>query len=444
MSSIASVREKPVPTYRKHKQSGQGIVTLTDGVGNRRDVLLGKYGTRASRVEYARVIAEWEACDRRLPSAVAADMTVAELIDAYWPHCERHYRHADGTPTGEARDYVYSLRPVDFLYGDKPAKDFGPLELQAVRQLMVRGYVHPKYGEQPALSRGVVNQRIARICRVWKWGVSQRLVPGVLLTELKAVSGLQRGRSEARETDPVLPVARAVVEETLPHMRPMTADMVRLQLETGMRSGELVIMRGCDIDMTGDVWLYRPSHHKNEHRGHSRVVPIGPKAQAIVSRYLKLDTTAFLFSPADCVTQHQEEKRRNRKSKVQPSQVNRKKRRPKRRAGARYTVDTYGNAIDRACEKAWPPPDHLGPQNSESIKARRKRMTPDERAELAAWRKSHSWHPHQLRHTRALELKRQLGLDVARAVLGHKSPVIAEHYAGLDVATAAAAMKRLG
>jgi hypothetical protein len=33
-------------------------------------------------------------------------------------------------------------------------------------------------------------------------------------------------------------------------MRPTLADMVRLQLETGMRPGELCVMRAVDIDMT--------------------------------------------------------------------------------------------------------------------------------------------------------------------------------------------------
>jgi hypothetical protein len=45
---------------------------------------------------------------------------------------------------------------------------------------------------------------------------------------------------------------------------------------------------------------------------------------------------------------------------------------------------------------------------------------------------------------RALELKREAGLDVARAVLGHRSPVITEHYATLDIATAAQVMAKLG
>src|SRR5215831_11564946 len=54
-----------VPAYRLHKQSGQAVVTLPDGTGGRRDVLLGKHGTPESRAEYARVIAEWEAGGRR-------------------------------------------------------------------------------------------------------------------------------------------------------------------------------------------------------------------------------------------------------------------------------------------------------------------------------------------------------------------------------------------
>jgi hypothetical protein len=36
----------------------------------------------------------------------------------------------------------------------------------------------------------------------------------------------------------------------------------------------------------------------------------------------------------------------------------------------------------------------------------------------------------------------RIGLDVARAVLGHKSPIITEHYATLDVAKAAEVMAK--
>jgi hypothetical protein len=60
-------RPRGIPTYRRHRQSGQAVVTLSDPSGRRRDVLLGKFGTTASRQEYARVLAEWEAAGQRLP-----------------------------------------------------------------------------------------------------------------------------------------------------------------------------------------------------------------------------------------------------------------------------------------------------------------------------------------------------------------------------------------
>ncbi len=78
-----------VPSYRLHKQSGQAIVSLSNGQGGRRDVLLGEYGTRKSREQYARVIAEWDANDRRLlPEPLGGDLSVSELIDRFWPHVE--------------------------------------------------------------------------------------------------------------------------------------------------------------------------------------------------------------------------------------------------------------------------------------------------------------------------------------------------------------------
>src|SRR5262245_55251992 len=63
-SAEGSGRMSVVPAYRKHKQSGQGIVTLRDALGGRRDVLLGAFGTTASKKEYARIITEWEARGR--------------------------------------------------------------------------------------------------------------------------------------------------------------------------------------------------------------------------------------------------------------------------------------------------------------------------------------------------------------------------------------------
>jgi integrase len=110
--------------------------------------------------------------------------------------------------------------------------------------------------------------------------------------------------------------------------------------------------------------------------------------------------------------------RLNRKTKVQPSQQNRRAKRPRKTPGEQYTVVAYGRAIAQA------------------IKRHNARVSQPEHIP--------HWHPHQLRHTRALELKREAGLDVARAVLGHRSPSITEMYAGADMAKAAEVMSKLG
>jgi integrase len=416
-----------VPTYRRHKQSGQPIVTLTDGLGGRHDVLLGKHSTRASRIEYARIIAEWEANGRRPPESVSSvrDLTINEMIVRYWDHAEEYYRRPDGTSTNELDEYRLSFRPLKKLYGHTLAGSFGPLALKAVRQALIDGswmteeekQRQAKRGSLIGCSRGVVNQRIGRIRRMFRWAVENELVPAAVLHALQAVRGLAKGRSAARETEPVKPVPEAFVQATLRHLLPPVAAMVQLQLLTGMRPGEVVIMRAIDIDMTGKVWLYRPGSdqgpdgaHKTAWRGHKRIVPIGPRGQEIIRQYLKPDLYAYLFSPRDAVACWRAEQRRRRKPKVPPIQVNRRKRKPKRKPRDHYTAQSYARAIERGCEKG-------GVEH---------------------------WHPNQLRHTKATEIRREFGIDAARVVLGHRSPQVTEVYAELDTSKAVEVMERLG
>jgi integrase len=222
--------------------------------------------------------------------------------------------------------------------------------------------------------------------------------------------------------------------------------MVQLQALTGMRPGEVVIMRSIDIDTTGKAWLYRPGSdqgpegvHKTAFRGHGRVVPIGPRGQEIVRHFLKTDLHAYLFQPREAMTEFRAELRRNRESKVQPSQLIRRVKNPKRKPGIQYTVASYGRAISRACDLAFPYPFPEGLSKDE-LKVWGSRHE----REIQIWQKEHRWHPHQLRHTKATEIRREAGLDAARAVLGHRTPAITEVYAELDVTKAAEVMERLG
>src|SRR5262245_29494697 len=218
-------RKGEPPRYRLHKQSGQAVVSLPLGSGTYRDVLLGPFDTPESRQEYARVIAAWEANGRASvrPAATAHDLTVAEVILAYWQHVEDYYRIPGGPPTSEARNIKMALRPLRQLYGHSRAADFDCLALEAVRGQMIRD----------GRCRTRINRDLPRIKRMFKWAAGRKLVPLSVHQSLETVEGLRAGRSAARETAPVKPVAQQAVDATLPHMPPQIAAMVRLQLLTG-------------------------------------------------------------------------------------------------------------------------------------------------------------------------------------------------------------------
>jgi integrase len=128
------------------------------------------------------------------------------------------------------------------------------------------------------------------------------------------------------------------------------------------------------------------------------------------------------------------EQRRNRKSKVQPSQQKRGKARRKKAPGEKYTSRSYAQAITKAVEKA------NTARTCEECKTRK----PEDRCGACKAAALPHWHPHQLRHTKATEIRREHGLDAARAVLGHRSPKITEVYAEIDLNKAAEVMREMG
>lgn len=379
------------PAYRLHRASGQAIVTLSG-----KDCYLGPHGTDASKAEYDRLVAEWLANDRRPPAATPKEgggITVSELILAYYRYAEAYYVK-DGKQTGE-QDYIRAaMRPLKRLYGRIPATEFGPLKLVAVREAMIAA----------SRSRTGTNGCVNRIKRAFKWAVAQELIPDTVYRSLQAVEGLRRGRTEAHETAPIKPVVDEHVDAIKGHVSDQVWAMVELQRLTGMRSGEVVIMRSRDLDTTGKLWVYHPSSHKTEHHDYTRVVELGPQAQAIIRPFLKPDLDAYLFSPADAEKARHEEQRRNRKSPMTPSQSKRRrKRKPNRLTAKRYTVRSYRRAIKRGCTKADAP----------------------------------SWHPHQLRHSFATRIRKGYGLEAAKAVLGHSSIMATQIYAEVDRTVAA-------
>ena len=376
-----SARTK-TPSYRRHKPTDQAIVSLSGKI-----FYLGPYGTEASKKKYDRLIAEWLANGRRLPSAGEQGLTVGELVLRFWDFAHGYYVK-DGEPTKEIPCIRLAVRPMNDLYAETPVSEFGPLALKTVRERMIAR----------DNSRKVINNYIGRIKRIFRWGVENELVAPGIYQALQAVAGLRKGRSAARETEPVRPVDEAYVEAVRPWVTRQVWAMIELQRLTGMRSGEVVLIRGGDLDMTGSIWCYTPRTHKTAHHGREKRIWLGPRAQKVLCPFLKADLQAFVLSPWDAREERFQEMRRRRKSPVQPSQVCRKKRAPKCLPGDRYTTDSYWRAIDRACRNAGVP----------------------------------HWHPHQLRHNAATRIRKERGLEAARALLGHRTIGVTQLYAEMD------------
>ena len=96
-----------------------------------------------------------------------------------------------------------------------------------------------------------------------------------------------------------MPVDPARVDAIRPLVSRQVWAIAQLQLITGMRSGEVCIMRTGDLDRTGPVWVYTPSVHKTAQHGHARTVFLGPRAQEVSRPWLRADPTAFLFQPRE-------------------------------------------------------------------------------------------------------------------------------------------------
>lgn len=325
-----------IPTYRCFKPKNLGLVVI-DGHQH----YLGSYGTPESMAEYNRLIQLYLA-KRPGGGRSGSDLSVNEVILAFWDRHVDHYRRADGTPTGELGNFRDSLRPLRKLFGSTPAPDFGAIKLKTVRQAMI----------DAGLARTTINQRVGRIVHVFKWAASEELVPVTTYQLLKTVAGLQQGRTNARETEPIRPVSDEMVDAIRTHVAPQVWAMVELQRLTGARPGEVVIMRTCDVDRSGDVWCYMPSRHKTMHRGKSRRIPIGPRAQEVLRPWLRSDLGEYLFSPREAMAEFRAGQRRQRRTPLYASRGDRKaKEDPKRTLGDRYTTTTYHHAVGTAAAR---------------------------------------------------------------------------------------------
>jgi len=430
---MARKKAGAVPQLQHHKGTGQGKVHLGG-----RDFYCGKWGSPECKARYDRLIAEWlhngrrppERPNAKPPQATAtteageasvievqldpggtrggdhvrvapAGLLICQVAARYMDHCEVYYRDADGKKTSSldnAKQAITALEPFE----DLPAAAFGPKKLKEMRALLVQ-QGRPRVG---------CNTIVKAVKRLFRWAESEELVPAGSVHALDSVEPLKKGRTPAPELPRVKPVDDAVIDVTVQHLPRVVADMVRIQRLTGARPSEVCRMRPCDFDCRGEVWEYRPFKHKTEYLDDDadKVIPIGPKAQAILRRYFDRPADAACFSPQESEAERHREMRSRRKSKIQPSQRKRRKPNPKRPPRDHYDRDSYRRAVQRAAEKA----------------------------------KAKKWSPNQIRHTTGTEVRWEFGIEAAQTLLGHRDADITKVYAERNLKLAKEVARKMG
>ncbi len=405
-----------VPKYSRHPKTGQAYVTV-----NRKRHYLGKHGTPESEERYRRFVQQFTASPAKsagIEKPPGGEIDVDELCAAYFLHAEKYYANNPGS----IDRIKVAARILVNTHASTPVSEFGPLALQAIQaDLAAKGK-----------ARTYANHLINTMRRIFKWGTAQELVPVRVYQALMAVEPLKKGRTPAREKKRIRAVPDSVVDETLPHLQPIVADMVKLQRLSGMRPGEVRLIRPMDVDRSEGVWAYRPAEHKNDWRDDEteRVVYIGPKGQEVLTPYLLRPSGSFCFSPLETKEVLNAMRRENRVSPMTPSHRARKrKKNPQRAPGACYTTNTYRQQIHRAIDRV----------NEERLEAAEKAGIPADEVELIP-----HWSPNQLRHATGTEVRKTFGLDGAQMILGHKHAKVSEVYAETQAKLARQIAEKIG
>jgi len=402
---------------------------------------------REAMTAYAQWLAELELEPESLdPRSRPETLCVADLCEQYLRYAERTFvkdgditSHVHRVKTALQRWIELPLRSDDdrrrtpsaedtgvVAIGDLPAGDVRPPDLARYRDALV------SWGGR-IRSRATINDYVGVVRAMYRWAVERGMANASVWHGLQAVESLKWGRSKAKESKRVTAVGRETVEQTLPHLSLTLRAMVEVLWHTPMRVEEAVTMRVDELDTGGDVWLYRPTSWKTQHKDadrKERTIPIGPKAQEVLRPLLERAGDGFVFRPSDGAGAEQQHH------------------------GECYTTASVRRAIHRACDAAWPLPARLAPRQvqasgrkrfrKETPQAWRHRLSDHEWGEVEVWRRQHRWNPNQLRHAKLTRLERQYGLDTARKIAGHGHSTTTLTYVDPDLQLAIASAREAG
>jgi integrase len=399
------------PSYRRQKYRNQVDLAFVEIAPGKR-IYLGAYGSAESKQEYRRVLETLDLGETPKPPSA---LTITVLLDQFDDWARKEYRRADGSLSPGFKHIADAIQTMlDSPFANLPASEFSTTHLEDVRDDLLK---------KGRLARTTINFRMKYIRAIFRWAERKRLVPKGTWEHLKTVQGLKRGRSGARDNDPVEPVPQPMIDAVLPLVPRQVKALIQLQLLGGYRPGELLKLTSADLgDLSKPLWVVRLNDHKTAHHGYARTLRFGPRQQAILREFLTTDRPLDkpLFSPREADMEYRARKHAARKTPLSCG-TKPKSKKPRIQLGDAYTVSGYRQAIQRACLMAFPFPPELRPEITRVGRRKvRGPLTKEQEAGRAKWRKDHCWHPHQLRHNYITNNADLYGIGVIQSIVGHR------------------------
>ena len=378
-------QRRSAPAVRIHRTTGHARVRYQG-----KEYWLGRAGTPEADARYRQLIAAWARHEPEpMPPAPPGRVTVAELL-ALW----LIRRKGDGTNLRKNAQWWLARAMAATLQQHAAVRicEFGP---RLYQQWLAEVASRPITRGSAGTTRTVTHCRkiAAEFRRMIAYGVGQEMFPVAVLTALDCVKGAPL--TGARPAGKRQPVPEADLNAAVDHLPPVFRAIVQVIARAGARPSEVLRLRPCEIERGDGVWFLRPTFHKNERLGKSRVLVLGPRCQAALAPWISgVHPDSFVFT-SDTI-----------KRAKTPDIIRLRRRRTARPIDA---VDLR-RVVRIACEAAEVP----------------------------------VWTPYRLRHTGLTEFRRVGGLDAAQLQGGHADSKTTERYAAADLRAAIEAARRVG
>ncbi|MEM1213435.1 MAG: site-specific integrase [Planctomycetota bacterium] len=265
-----------------------------------------------------------------VPSVSDPPLTLRTLVTLHLRH-KRQTCRKNGKPTRHAANIQPKLERVlgivitpDALYDGRAANCAAGRDLATLPPadltcadledaLRIIGNRPVGRGGKP-LKLDQLNLHRQYVLGMYRWASSRKLnlVDRSVYDRLTDTDRVTPGQTAAVESEEVPPVPDDVIDQLVTFLRRRSATLpdnsryqrrmrrgallraiaIELMRGAGMRPMELVILRPVDVtrDPDSGLWLYRPPHHKNEHRRIDRVVVLSEHAKSLVDEAVAANT----------------------------------------------------------------------------------------------------------------------------------------------------------